>query len=148
MAALRCHTSPIQQEVYSKSCSLTFICSHHHVWLSSTATTCAFCCRCRLDAEAKTNQLAELSASKASLEHELATLTDSHAALTQQHQALLEQISRVQGSLTASEEAKAAAEVCLTSQKQHPHNYVLICRLWQAMQLSHIFCRKCEAVKL
>ncbi len=81
------------------------------MWLSSTATTCAFCCPCRLDAEAKTNQLAELSASKASLEHELAALTDSHAALTQQHQALQEQISRIQGSLTASEEAKAAAEV-------------------------------------
>ena len=87
------------------------------MWLSSTATTCAFCCPCRLDVEAKTNQLAELSASKTSLEHELVALTDSHAALTQQHQALQEQVSGVQGSLTASEEAKAAAEVCTTSQK-------------------------------
>ena len=81
------------------------------MWLSGTAPICAFCCPCRLDAEAKTNQLAELSASKASLEHELTALTDSHAALTLQHQALQEQISRLQESLTASEEAKAAAEV-------------------------------------
>ena len=84
---------------------------------------------CRLDAEAKTNQLAEVSASKASLEHELAALTDSHAALTQQHQVLQEQISRIQGSLTASEEAKSAAEVCTTSQTQHLHRYVLAYRL-------------------
>lgn len=130
MAALSCHASPVQQELYCKSCSPIITSSHDHVWLSSTAIICAFCCPCRLDAEAKTNQLAELSASEASLEHELGALKDSHAALTQQHQALQEQMNRVQGSLTASEEAKAAAEVCTTSRKQHLHTYVLACRLW------------------
>lgn len=148
MAALRWHISHVQQEVYCWSCNLTSTGSHHNVGLSSTAPICAFCCLCRLDAEAKTNQLAELSASKASLEHELAVLTDSHAALTQQLSALQEQVSRLQGSLTASEEAKAAAEV-RNYKSDTTSAMVRACPYVVAMQLSHILlCRRCKSCKL
>lgn len=78
---------------------------------------------CRLDAETKSSQLTEVSASKASLEEELASLNENHKALIQQHEQLKEDISGVQISLRAAEEGKASAEVCsfwtLCMQDQH-----------------------------
>ena len=69
------------------------------------------CTSCRLDSEAKSSQLAEVTESKEGLAAKLEQLTEAHFTLTQQHDSLATEMSQVQGALQTAEEGQASAEV-------------------------------------
>lgn len=66
---------------------------------------------CRLDSEAKSLQLTEITEYKEGLESKLEQLNEAHSILTQQHEGLKADLTQVQASLGAAEEARASAEV-------------------------------------
>lgn len=70
---------------------------------------------CRVDSEATSSQLAEVTEHKEGLETKLEQLTNAHAILTQQHEGLTAEMTQVQGALQAAEEGRASAEVLPTA---------------------------------
>ena len=81
---------------------------------------CPYCTRpaeaqalhlCRVDSEATSSQLAEVTESKEGLETQLEQLTNAQSLLTQQHEGLAAEMTQVQEALQAAEEGRASAEV-------------------------------------
>ena len=66
---------------------------------------------CRSDAETKGHELEEVSASRDSLQQQLADLKDGHAAQTEQYKGLQAEMRQTQAALHAAAEGKASAEV-------------------------------------
>ena len=66
---------------------------------------------CRLDSDAKSSQVAEVTESKEGLEAKLLQLTEAHSMLTQQHEGLTTEMTQVQGTLQTAVEGRAQAEV-------------------------------------
>lgn len=89
------------------------------------AIGCCCCCSkpadtqalhlCRVDSEATSTQLAQVTESKEGLETKLEQLTNAQSMLTQQHEGLAAEMTQVQGALQAAEEGRASAEVIDTA---------------------------------
>ena len=70
---------------------------------------------CRLDSEAKSSQLAEVTESKEGLEARVQQLTEAHSMLNEQHEGLTTELAHVQGALQTAVEGRASAEVLTTA---------------------------------